>query len=175
MAEQFPPEVLESEKFRNMIIQAENILDGNSKFEISSIVPSNLDSEQQSEPVSNNGSYEEKERIEETNEAAEMNPSQDAGNVFQESNGSSSSNTEATAAPSQSSENDSRSLNPSRSVREGETQIIEQFEPGVYVTLIVKPNGNKIFKRVRFRYYYSYLFIKQNLYFQFFCGLNIDY
>ncbi|KAK2361281.1 PH, RCC1 and FYVE domains-containing protein [Trifolium repens] len=150
MAEQFPPEVLESEKFRNLIIQAEKFLEGNSKSEISSIVPSNLDSEQQSEPVSNNGSCEQKERIEETNEAAETNPSQDAGNVFQESNGSSSSNTESTMAPSQSSENDSRSLNPSRSVREGETQIIEQFEPGVYVTLIVKPNGNKIFKRVRF-------------------------
>ncbi|KAJ0792979.1 putative brevis radix (BRX) domain-containing protein [Helianthus annuus] len=31
-------------------------------------------------------------------------------------------------------------------------EVIEQFEPGVYVTLIQLSNGTKIFKRVRFRY-----------------------
>ncbi|KAL5058301.1 hypothetical protein RYX36_029905 [Vicia faba] len=139
MTEQLPPEVLESEKFSNMVVQAENFLEENPKS-VTCPVPRNLESKKQSERV-----------IEENNdEAAEVNPSQDAGDVFQESNGSSLSNTEATVAPPQSSENDSKSLNSSRSVREGESQIIEQFEPGVYVTLIVKPNGNRVFKRVRF-------------------------
>jgi hypothetical protein len=34
----------------------------------------------------------------------------------------------------------------------GEVQLIEQFEPGVYVTLIQLKDGTKVFKRVRFRY-----------------------
>lgn len=33
----------------------------------------------------------------------------------------------------------------------GEVQLIEQFEPGVYVTLIQLRDGTKVFKRVRFR------------------------
>lgn len=32
----------------------------------------------------------------------------------------------------------------------GEVQLIEQFEPGVYVTLIQLKDGSKVFKRVRF-------------------------
>nr|KYP38655.1 putative E3 ubiquitin-protein ligase HERC2 [Cajanus cajan] len=75
--------------------------------------------------------------------------SQDGENVPQESNNSSLSNNE-TSMPSQNSENDSRSQESSRSSKEGETHVIEQFEPGVYVTLIVKPGGVKVFKRVRF-------------------------
>lgn len=35
-------------------------------------------------------------------------------------------------------------------------EIIEQFEPGVYVTLIQLSKGTKIFKRVRFRYFAYY-------------------
>lgn len=34
----------------------------------------------------------------------------------------------------------------------GEVQLVEQFEPGVYVTLIQHRDGTKVFKRVRFRY-----------------------
>lgn len=37
--------------------------------------------------------------------------------------------------------------------REGQKEVIEQFEPGVYVTLLQLTNGTKIFKRVRFRYF----------------------
>ncbi|XP_004492531.1 PH, RCC1 and FYVE domains-containing protein 1 [Cicer arietinum] len=152
MSEQLPPEVLEGEKFRNMVTEAENFLQQNSKSE-TSIIPSNLDSEQQSEAVSNKGSCKLNEQIIEENNndsAAAVNSSQDIGNVIQESNPSSSSNTEATAAAPQSSENDLRSSHPSGSGREGEAQIIEQFEPGVYVTLVVKPSGIRSFKRVRF-------------------------
>lgn len=165
MSEQLPPEVLEGEKFRNMVTEAENFLQQNSKSE-TSIIPSNLDSEQQSEAVSNKGSCKLNEQIIEENNndsAAAVNSSQDIGNVIQESNPSSSSNTEATAAAPQSSENDLRSSHPSGSGREGEAQIIEQFEPGVYVTLVVKPSGIRSFKRVRFRYY-NYLSIQQILF-----------
>lgn len=35
---------------------------------------------------------------------------------------------------------------------EGQTEVTEQFEPGVYVTLIQLANGTRIYKGVRFRY-----------------------
>ena len=35
---------------------------------------------------------------------------------------------------------------------EGQREVTEQFEPGVYVTLIQLANGTKIYKGVRFRY-----------------------
>ena len=87
-------------------------------------------------------------RLGETANATRIELSQDAGNV-QENNRPSVSGP-GIAVLSQSSENGSRS--PSRPGREGEKQVIEQFEPGVYITLIVLPNGSKVFKRVRFRY-----------------------
>ena len=58
------------------------------------------------------------------------------------------------AAPQQSTENGSRSA----SKYEGETEINEQFEPGVYVTYYALKNGTKVFKRVRFRYAYRWFF-----------------
>lgn len=50
-------------------------------------------------------------------------------------------------------ENDSRSPKTSavRFSDEGGENLTEQFEPGVYVTLVQLPNGTKVFKRVRFR------------------------
>lgn len=52
-------------------------------------------------------------------------------------------------------ENSSRAngdLAPKLGGTHGEVQLIEQFEPGVYVTLIQLRDGTKVFKRVRFRY-----------------------
>lgn len=34
---------------------------------------------------------------------------------------------------------------------DGETELVEQFEPGVYITYIQQGSGAKIFKRVQFR------------------------
>ncbi|XP_058091699.1 PH, RCC1 and FYVE domains-containing protein 1-like isoform X2 [Magnolia sinica] len=54
--------------------------------------------------------------------------------------------------PNQKMENDSRSPRVSTVScgNEGEVQVIEQFEPGVYVTLIQRRNGTRAFKRVKF-------------------------
>lgn len=41
---------------------------------------------------------------------------------------------------------------PEVSSAKAQREVIEQFEPGVYVTLIQLPNGTKFFKRIRFRY-----------------------
>lgn len=152
MAEQLPLEVSDGEKLKTILTHGENFLKENSTSE-TSFVPSNLEYSVQpnapTTPASNNGSCKLQEhRIEENNEVA----------------GPSSSTTTEATVPPQSFENDSKSLIPSRSVREGESQVIEQFEPGVYVTLIVKPSGLKVFKRVRFRYY-NYFLIQQILHF----------
>ncbi|KAK4434531.1 PH, RCC1 and FYVE domains-containing protein 1 [Sesamum alatum] len=45
---------------------------------------------------------------------------------------------------------ESGSGTPPAAKLEGQKEVIEQFEPGVYVTLVVLSNGTKIFKRVRF-------------------------
>ncbi|CAN0890606.1 PH, RCC1 and FYVE domains-containing protein 1 [Linum grandiflorum] len=41
-------------------------------------------------------------------------------------------------------------LDSSSSRKDSQREIIEQFEPGVYVTFVQHPNGMKMFKRVRF-------------------------
>ncbi|CAL0329577.1 unnamed protein product [Lupinus luteus] len=105
-------------------------------------------------------------------DTARVDTTQAEENVLQESNGSFESSIEEEVIP-QSSENGtrlldsttgrqgetqvvetsgngSRSLESSRPMRQGETQVIEQFERGVFVTLILRPDGIKVFKRVRF-------------------------
>lgn len=37
-------------------------------------------------------------------------------------------------------------------------EVMEQFEPGVYVTLLQLPNGTKVFKRIKFRYSFFLLY-----------------
>lgn len=66
-----------------------------------------------------------------------------------QNNGSSAD--EHTASASQTSTSVSRVPKYPQSAEKKE--VIEQFEPGVYVTLVLLSNGTKIFKRVRFRYY----------------------
>ena len=58
----------------------------------------------------------------------------------------------------------SSSGTPEVAQMEGQKEVIEQFEPGVYVTVIQLANGTKIFKGVRFRYVSIRLFhIKKKL------------
>ncbi|XP_014496784.1 PH, RCC1 and FYVE domains-containing protein 1-like [Vigna radiata var. radiata] len=144
MVEKLPPEASDSENWKTILTGAEDFLRVNSESEMPSISPSD-NSLQQNAPNkldSNDSSSKLQDENSET-EGVESS-SRDEGNVLQESNNSYLSNNEA----SMSLQNSLRE--PSRSMREGETQVIEQFEPGVYVTLIVKPNGIRTFKRVRF-------------------------
>ncbi|KAH1235306.1 hypothetical protein AAZV13_09G232900 [Glycine max] len=139
MIEKLPPDVLDSGNLKVVLTRAENFLKENSEFE----TPSSAKSQQQhalNTPNLNTSSSKLQEhRIEENNETV------DEGNVIQESNNSSLSNNEA-SMPSQ---NDSKSQDSSRPGKEGETEVIE-FEPGVHVTLIVKPGGVRFFKQVKF-------------------------
>uniref|UniRef100_A0A7N0T794 Uncharacterized protein n=1 Tax=Kalanchoe fedtschenkoi TaxID=63787 RepID=A0A7N0T794_KALFE len=55
------------------------------------------------------------------------------------------------AAPPPTSHNDANASGSSSTAKKEKlTQVIEQFEPGVYVTLVLLSDGTKIFNRVRF-------------------------
>lgn len=151
MTDKVPQEVSDSEILKFLQDQAEDFLRKNTQSETSSSLSSNLESDQLNAthiPASDGDSSKpEEHKLEENVDAAD--PSQDGENVRQGSYGSS---VIGAAVPPQSSEYGSGSSNTSRPRREGETETIEQFAPGVYVTLIVRTNGIKIFKRVKFRY-----------------------
>ncbi|MED6172181.1 hypothetical protein PIB30_047659 [Stylosanthes scabra] len=152
MAEKLPPDIPETENLISTLTQAEDFLKENSAMEAFS-APSISESTRQNAPnkpaSDSENSKMQDQGYEENQEVAASDPPQDEGNVLEERNGSSLSDNKTTVQP-QSSENNSRSLETSRLGRDGETQVVEQFEPGVYVTLVVKPNGAKVFKRVRF-------------------------
>jgi len=151
MIEKLPPEALEGENWKTILTGAEEFLRNNLESEIPSIYPS-PNFQQQNVPNSLDSNNNSSKLQEQNNETGGVeSSSRDEGNVLQESNSSSLSNNEASMS-SQNSLNYSKSHGSSRSTKEGETQLTEQFEPGVYVTLIVKANGVKVFKRVRFRY-----------------------
>ncbi|KAF7837463.1 PH, RCC1 and FYVE domains-containing protein 1-like isoform X1 [Senna tora] len=141
MTDKLPPEISESEILKTMHDQVEVFLRENAQSQISSLPP-NLESDQQSKtdiPASDDDSSKPQEHKQEVNvDVAGADPSQDGGNFPQESNGSSVSTTGA-AVPSQNSVYGSGPPNTSKQRREGETETIEQFAPGVYVTLIVRP------------------------------------
>ncbi|XP_054820563.1 PH, RCC1 and FYVE domains-containing protein 1 isoform X2 [Prosopis cineraria] len=126
VTQNLPPESLDSETLRNIHAQAEDFLRENTESEASSSVLPSLEPNQE---IGRDTSV--------------------SGNSLQESNRSSISSIEV-ATPPQSSENDSQSPDSMKLGREKESQVIEQFEPGVYVTLVVWPSGIKVFKRVRF-------------------------
>ncbi|KAI4345782.1 hypothetical protein L6164_012877 [Bauhinia variegata] len=143
MVEKLPPEASDGETLGNMLTQAEEFLKKDSEIEAFSSLPENLESDHQNaEGVT--ASESDSSKLQEQG-------TEDGGNNLQESNAPSVSDTEA-ATPPQSAENGSRPPNhPSRPTRsEAENKIIEQFEPGVYVTVLVLPSGRKVFKGVRF-------------------------
>ncbi|KAI9087456.1 hypothetical protein K1719_030596 [Acacia pycnantha] len=153
MTNRLPPEVSGCNSLKIMHDQAEDFLRKIAESETPSYLPSNLQSDQLNATTditaSDGDTAKPRELKPEDNEdAAGIDSSQDGGKV-QESNGPSTSSGGAEVPP-QSSEHGSGSLNSSRPRIEEETETDEQFAPGVFVTLIVRPGGNKIFKRVRF-------------------------
>lgn len=144
IANKVPPEISESESFKRLHTQIESLLEiiRLQASEDCSDIP-----EYQIHPdkitLQSGSNYKE----DQLNAVVQDN-SQNVNRTSTESNGSSVSYAKAT--PQSSSENGSGSLDVAK--MEGQKEIIEQFEPGVYVTVIQLANGNKIFKRVRFRY-----------------------
>lgn len=127
-----------NETLRTMHAQAEEFLDEEKRLEASSSRLS-LKSKPQSAPDLPSSD----------SNSSGVVPSQDGENTFEET---SNSSTSSTLVSPPNSRNISRLRDSSIHLTEGERSIIEQFESGVYVTLVVLPNGYKVFKRIRFRY-----------------------
>lgn len=151
LTEKSPSELGES--LKSMHIQAESFLKSNenhaSEFS-SSIV---MDSSGNHHSYSNNGGGADVhgQRIENANEEPDSSHNYIVGSA-QHSNQSAITETRNDASH-QSTDNGVRSpeLSSMNHTNVGEVQLVEQFEPGVYVTLVQLPNGTKIFKRIRFR------------------------
>lgn len=144
MEKQLPPEVYDSETFKSMQTQIEAFLNtgGTQASEFSSSLPADLESYQKNVPVTNPLVPEDQEHA-----AGLRYLTQNCESSAQDSSRLSIS-ISRDAVPQQGTENGSRSA----SRQEGESEITDQFEPGVYVTFISLPNGARIIKRIRFRY-----------------------
>ena len=141
MTEKLPPEVSDSETFNAMHSQVEAFLNTTATSAYSS-------------PIVHESSKVQDERMQGQIDVARVTDlSRDGENVLQESKRSSVSN--ARGAVSQ--QSSAYGADESSTVKHGKKEVIEQFEPGVYVTVILLRNGTKVFKRVRFRYLSKYL------------------
>ncbi|XP_010551689.1 PREDICTED: uncharacterized protein LOC104822243 [Tarenaya hassleriana] len=124
LREKLPPEVSESEAFKSINGKAEAYVNANERASYT-----------ESEASRENTNTEEEERIEK----------QEAGRVMSEE-AETGSQTSDSRAPTE----EGSSTSSSSSSRTGSKEIIEQFEPGVYVTYALHSSGGKIFRRVRF-------------------------
>ncbi|CAK9187802.1 unnamed protein product [Ilex paraguariensis] len=139
IAEKLPPEISESDTFKAIHARVETFLTTNVtqiSEDHSSLLPE-LVRGQQNVPHKACSVNKFADRMEDHVDTLGTPPN---------SNGSSVSGSRE-AAP-QHTENDSTSPKVANSERQKE--VIEQFEPGVYVTLIQLEDGTKIFKRVKF-------------------------
>jgi len=86
-------------------------------------------------------------RVEENVKVAGVDESQEQEHVFQNCIGSYAS----TIGKTMPSENSNKGSRSSRHGKQGEVQVIEKFDRGVYVILMLQSDGTKKFKRVKFR------------------------
>ena len=122
MKDKLPPEVSESEAFESINSQAEAYLNKNEVSEKSILTTSILD-QQETSPSGNTQDQKVDEQVSSNSSISETSNS-------------------SKPVPTESSSSSSRT---------GGKESKEQYEPGVYVTFVVDMNGNKIFRRVRFR------------------------
>ncbi|GAB4850889.1 hypothetical protein Ancab_030190 [Ancistrocladus abbreviatus] len=152
VVEKIPPDVFDSESLRAMQNQAETFLEA-SETETSESQPSmpgDLESDQQNHE--NRGSIVIEAtcmKDQKTADAAGVRDlSQNGESIVLDSNQPPASDSRE-SAPLQVTENGTRSPHSTKN-RDRASDVIEQFEPGVYVTVIQLRDGAKIFKRVRF-------------------------
>ncbi|XP_015887888.3 PH, RCC1 and FYVE domains-containing protein 1 isoform X1 [Ziziphus jujuba] len=143
MSEKVPPEVSESEIFKSLHARSEEFLKTSSAVsKIYTDWPTSLDqrvedcSSARVSDLSHDGDH---------GSARVSNQSHDEGY----SSRASASNTKDNE-PQPSSENGFKSHESSTRKSEGGKEVIEQFEPGVYVTLLQLRDGTRVFRRVKF-------------------------
>ncbi|CAA0806672.1 Regulator of chromosome condensation (RCC1) family protein, partial [Striga hermonthica] len=144
VSDNLPPVISESKSFKNMQAQVESLLD--------KIVSQALD-DNSTYPPETSHDQQQHNHSGETLSASETNHREDhraedssADGTLQEMGEASVSHAQGTSQ----SNTDKGSGTPQGTPVEGLREVIEQFEPGVYVTVIQFANGTKVFKRVRF-------------------------
>ncbi|GAU26567.1 hypothetical protein TSUD_266810 [Trifolium subterraneum] len=114
-----------------------------------------LESKQQNSPdITTSGSDTSKLQVhihEKIDKTARVDQSEGGINVRQENNGSTISSVGETLSPQNSANGSISPLDSSRDERLQEKQVFEKFESGVYVLVVLRDDGIKIFKRVKFR------------------------
>ncbi|XP_052206496.1 PH, RCC1 and FYVE domains-containing protein 1 isoform X2 [Diospyros lotus] len=149
MMGKFPPEISNSETFKDMHSQVEAFLSTNTTpFSESHSSPADLVHEERNQPGRTN-------LVDETTNT-QYHRTED--HIYATGVRDVPLNTEDTSRASNRSSdnraneqgNGSSSRSPKSSKTEGRREVIEQFEPGVYVTLVQLQNGAKLFKQVKF-------------------------
>ena len=135
MKDKLPPEVSESEAFESINSQAEAYLNKNEVSEKSILTTSILD-QQETSPSGNTQDQKVDEQVSSNTQDQKVDEQVSSNSSISETSNSSK------PVPTESSSSSSRT---------GGKESKEQYEPGVYVTFVVDMNGNKIFRRVRFR------------------------
>lgn len=126
-----PQEVSDSELFKSLHARSEEFLKTSAAVsKIYTDLPKSLE-----------------QRIEERNSARVSDLSHDGGYSSRPSASNIKDN-----EPQPRSENGFKSHESSTRRSEGGKEVIEQFEPGVYVTLLQLRDGTRVFRRVKFRY-----------------------
>lgn len=142
MTEKLPPEGEERDAFNSLQSQLESFLaTAGAHASLSSYSPLNLEVDQHGSPQSSISTEDQHTDSTGLNEVSRI--------VSQESNNTSSPNVQEDTSQQHSG---NRYKFVSSSSSNGVTQVIEQFEPGVYITIDLLPNGIKTFHRVKFRY-----------------------
>ncbi|CAN6677397.1 unnamed protein product [Malus baccata var. baccata] len=148
--DKIPPEIFDSDTFKALRTQAKDFMNmsiGSSSSELGQ----HYEADRTSLVVES--SRMEDNRADDSAEAEPQNSSENRSRSPESSTLRTEDNRAedfAEAEPQNSSENRLRSPESSTSHR-GQKEVIEQFEPGVYVTLLQQQNGTRIFRRVKFR------------------------
>ncbi|XP_075085997.1 PH, RCC1 and FYVE domains-containing protein 1-like [Nicotiana tabacum] len=147
MTQELPPDISESSALKSIQTQVESFLNtfGNQASEDNTSLSSDMSYNQQKPTHRNNLSSESVIRNDQWDAAGVQETSHNVDGTIRENHGQSASETRGVHQSSA----ESVSGSP-KAQREGQKEVIEQFEPGVYVTLLQLTNGTKIFKRVRF-------------------------
>ncbi|XP_068665315.1 PH, RCC1 and FYVE domains-containing protein 1-like [Aristolochia californica] len=134
VTEKLSPDVYDTNDLKETHSQIEAYLkaNGNHKLQHPSSTVESSD-----ELVNVGGSHTQEERIDDSIDGAGI----DEGSL---------NNKENVSDPKENIANLSPKSSTLKSSTQGQVQVIEQFEPGVYVTLVQLRNGTRVFKRVRF-------------------------
>lgn len=154
ITEKLPLDDSDNEILKSLHSQAEDFLDSsNTTSELLSSLHTGSERDQQHTTSQAKKTRKSQDQRPEDQVNPTHEPSHESGNIPPDSDRRSSGSSSKEDEPQPSSEDVPKIQEHSATKSEKGKEVIEQFEPGVYVTLIVLQNGTKVFRRVKFRYF----------------------